>query len=192
MSLPANDSLISGSTQSITAYSASWSLIIGAVNVGTSGAFGNSSFSDSGAFWNADVFPNDQYSQLVLVNGGGSIYCGPCVRASAGGGGNAYRLDLTPTSGTWHVAKLVGGAFTNLSGDQSGTFSNGDTLKLTAVGTTITAYQNGSVLYTTTDSSLASGSAGIYFYDVGNPPDVKTWQGGSLAVAAGATVAWLV
>ena len=63
MALPASDGFSTGSTQSLTAYSASWTIRNGAVQVGTFGsgmAYGNST--NNCAYWNADSFADSDYS----------------------------------------------------------------------------------------------------------------------------------
>jgi hypothetical protein len=190
MSLPANDTLIAGSTQAIDVYSANWTQFSAATAnylASTSGGLGSSS-SDEGATWNADAFPNDQYAQAVANGGLTGAWNGVCVRSDTAGN-NLYQFRFNQGDSLWQVRKIVGGSATNLSGTNAGTFVNGDVIKLTIVGITLTAYQNGSVLYTTTDNSIASGRAGVNGIGVAsNGGFIKNWQAGSAATVA---VAWL-
>jgi hypothetical protein len=80
--------------------------------------------------------------------------------------------------------KWVAGAMT-LLGSSTG-FSDGETLRLEVVGTSITVKRAGSVVISVTDSAIASGSAGLLGSGaVGECLD--NWEGGSLA-AGGPTL----
>jgi hypothetical protein len=181
MSLPASDILTSGSDQAL---SSNWTTLVGSYHTQALGAYPVSN-GDCAAFWNADAFPNDQYSQAQVATSSDATgaYNGVLVRSGTAGGTNAYAFRYNTFNSVWQVSKIVAGAYTNLSGSQASTFATNDIIKLTVVGITLTAYQNSTVLYTTTDSSLTSGPAGIY----GNNPTtngpiyITNWQGGSLA-----------
>jgi len=176
VTLPANDNLVSGTTQSITAYSASWSLGAGAMNATVNGAVGNSTGADSIAFWNADAFPNDQYAN-VTVNTTGTTgnSTGPAVRCAAGT--NGYSLRLVPSQSAWNLVKQVAGVKTVIA-TGSLTISIGDSFQLTVQGTLLTALQNGVQFFSASDSALSSGSAGISGFSTAGPA-LTTWQGGA-------------
>jgi len=55
------------------------------------------------------------------------------------------------------------GSWTQLDGRSVGC-QNGDVLKATIVGSTITAYKNGTAVFSVNDSTFKSGSPGIGFY----------------------------
>ena len=56
------------------------------------------------------------------------------------------------------------GDFTLLDAHTISVVGNGDTIKATIIGTTITAFLNGSSLFSVTDSTYSSGNPGIGFY----------------------------
>jgi PASTA domain len=176
----ATDQLISSSTESITTYSTNWSLAEGAYNVTTLGGVGNAT--DSAAFWNAAIFPNNQFSQATLhsvgMTTGGN---GVAVRCTANSGGNYYSVRVnggSPTS--YNVLKIVNGIGTSLTGGNvTNVFSVGDVILLTIVGSTLSAYQNTTLLFTTTDSSLTAGSPGVAATGTTGPA-VTSWSGGGI------------
>lgn len=181
MSLPATDNLIHGSNESLTAYSANWTIILNSYQVNTNGGSGNFSGGICTAFWNADVFPNDQSAQCVINAAGAAVnFNGILVRGGGSAGtGYGYSAYASVTSSEYAVFKTVAGAVTTLSGTLSHAFAPSDLLYLSAVGTTITFKQNGTTLYSVTDASLASGSAGLTAYGT-NTDVITSWQGGAI------------
>lgn len=152
--------------------------------------------SDVNAFWNADTFANDQYSQLVLVDRGDGAF-GVTVRAANTGDSawDAYEFYTDTISGGGHteLAVIVNGASTVLR-SYATTVAAGNTIKLDVVGTTLTAYKNGVSLGTQSDSTYSSGSAGINSWS-GNTtrPTFDNWEGGNIGGAVVATaprLAW--
>jgi hypothetical protein len=144
---------------------------------------------DVNAFWNADAFANDQYSQIVPV-GFGSGAMGVTVRAANTGDSawDAYELYTDGLSGAGHteLAVIVNGASTVLRSFAT-TVATGNTIKLDAVGTTLTAYKNGVSLGTQTDSTYGSGSAGINsFWGTGAAPTFDNWEAGNVGTTAAA------
>lgn len=127
------------------------------------------------AFWNADTFAADQYSQCVCVTG--NSFSGPSVRASGTGGSrSAYFLDSSVAGTT--IRKQVAAAETVLK-----TIANpavNDVVRLEVSGSTLTIKYNGTTIDTTTDASLTSGSAGIVCYNGGTSERVDDWEGGNL------------
>src|SRR5688572_23009374 len=129
-------------------------LISDANNVKLNAAQGNS------AYWDADTFADDQYSQVVIATVSGDAV-GPMVRAS----GLTGYIALVGNSGTEITiqrvdgdenATVLGATFTGL------TIGNGDTIRLEASGTSLTVKQNGATIGSRTDSTYTSGAAGIF------------------------------
>lgn len=141
----------------------------------TSNQAGGADTEYSMAFWNADAFTDDQYSQLVRVNN--ENYRAPAVRCDATSGGNCYAAFSNATQ--WH--KLVNGTWSQL-GNISNTALN-DVIRLEVVGTGLDYQINGSSANTTTDASLTEGAAGMAFF--GATSRVDDWEGGDLGVAGG-------
>jgi uncharacterized protein YjdB len=135
------------------------------------------------AFWNANTFSNDQYSQ-VRVGGGlatGSQYVQIAVRSTGTSNssytGYAFYTDGAAGAGHSEVAKVINGTWTALRSFAT-TFGTGDVVKLKVVGTSITVYKNGVALGTVTDSSLPNGSPGVGVY--GSSAMLDDWEGGSV------------
>jgi hypothetical protein len=132
---------------------------------------------DSSAFWNADAFDDDQYSQFTwgvnAVNG----YAGPVVRASGTGGSSSNYLFLYEI-GIIRIYKCVGGSY-SVVGDLGGSATANDIVRIEVEGTTIRGYINGVQRGSDqSDASHASGSAGFYIFSTATRID--DWEGGNL------------
>jgi uncharacterized protein YjdB len=153
---------------------------------------GSANAKDLFAFWSANTFSNDQYSQATITGGlsGGSQYVQIIVRATGTGDGrySNYLFYTDGASGGGHteVAKNINGAQTTFR-SFAVTFATGDIIKISAVGTTITCYKNGVAIGSVTDSSLPGGSPGIGVY--GSTVTVDNWEGGTLVAASPPAVA---
>lgn len=115
------------------------------------------------AAWATD-FTDDQVVQATLAalpTSGATDYAYLFVRAQASTGGydNVYELEIDRSSGSWRkrLYKVSGGAYTQIGSTDTTTVSAGAVFKLTAVGSTITAYQDGAVIATGADSTFATG-----------------------------------
>ena len=196
MALPAQDSFTTATTQSLTSYSANWTISYGGFSVDATAdaVYPTSAAAESGAYWNADTFNADQYAQATLSNivvADASI--GVAVRCSSGG--NYYGLYYTGGAGGMvFIFKLVSGTFGDLGYATVGAWSVGDVLRLEISGTTLTPKRNGTVISAIgakTDTSLSSGSAGICGYDTNSDCRLDDWQGGDLGGAADVPLALL-
>ena len=149
------------------------------------------------ALWNADSFADDQYAQLVIetiayINK--SNHVGVIVRASTdtGSGRDYYYVtvggDQFGSNDNTTFGKIVDGTNTEFVQNTDTDWAVTDTLELEAEGTTIRVLRNGVALggsFTTTDSDLSSGSAGL----IGGGADNMTgddWEGGDITGAAAA------
>ena len=144
---------------------------------------------DSYAFYDAVAFPNDHYSKAKIVALGASdSVAGVAVRmtGTAAGGNLACYVGFVDAAGTtasihWWNSGTYQAQLTSFGV----TFTAGDTLELRAVGTTISLYINGSLAGSTTDSNLASGSAGLgsYVSVEANSATWDDWEGGDFGAA---------
>lgn len=154
-------------------------------------------FTDSCEFYSNITWPNDQYSQVTVTgisgttNGAG---IGAAVRVDPTnlGGGNAY-INLywvvvnSAASNNVSLVKRIANVETSL-GQRTQAFSNGDIVRLEVQGTTLRVYRNGVQLGADfTDSSIASGSAGMSLSGPMTAGSVDAWEGGSIAVAGAGT-----
>lgn len=138
------------------------------------------------AYWDADTFANDQYSQIVYRGEG---YGGPTARCAETN--QCYQV-VAHTSEHITIRKMAAdGTMTTLYTSDSGASQTGDVVRIEVTGsstTTIKAIRTRSgtpTEWSTTDSSspFTSGSAGIGVYaGFGNPLD--DWEGGNLDAPA--------
>ncbi len=146
------------------------------------------------AYWSANTFSNDQYSQVRIAGGlsNNTQFVELIVRASGNTDRtyNGYAFYSDGLADPWHTAldRITNGTWTALK-TFSTTFAPGDVMKISAIGTTITCYKNGVAIGSVTDAALASGAPGVGVY--GNRVTLDDWQGGPVLVAAApvATVA---
>lgn len=140
-----------------------------------------------GAFWNANAFNSDQYSEITIAGTAGAI--APTVRCSSAGGENGYEAYFSGTfgsAGTMFFQKSVAGAVTNVS-NVGVTVSVGDVIRIEAAGTTVTIYKNGTSILTAQDTSLTSGNPGIFTQS--NPvtkAQASLWAGGNIPTLSSA------
>jgi uncharacterized protein YjdB len=138
------------------------------------------------AYWSANSFGADQYSQARIAGGlsSGSQYVQIIARASGKGDATysnyLFYTDGASGSGHTEVAKNINGVQTTLKSFAT-TFASGDVIKIGVAGTTITCYKNGVALGTVSDASLTGGAPGIGVY--GSTITVDDWEGGSAAAA---------
>lgn len=123
------------------------------------------------AYWNANTFGNDQFSQMTIVTIGNHI--GAAVRAS---GNNDYSCDENTT--TMFLLKLTAGTESQLTSTGI-TGANGDVVRTEVSGNQLSCFQNGVLkIGPFTDNSFSSGSPGIYAFS--NTTALDNWSGGNL------------
>ena len=128
--------------------------------------------SRNSAFWNANTFSADQFSQMTITTIGNHI--GAAVRATAGG--NDYSCDENTT--TLFLLKLAGGTEGTLT-SVGVTGANGDIIRAEVQGNQISCFQNGVLkIGPFTDNSYATGQPGIYSFS--NTTALDNWSGGNL------------
>lgn len=137
------------------------------------------------AYWSADAFADDQYSEFTVTTVAEQF--GPAVRCSGTGGAtdNYWLLLRASGEGSSFIFKTDAGSFTSLADLGAVAWTAGDVARIEVSGTTVTAKRNGVTLDSATDSSLASGSAGIMCR--GDGAVVDDWAGGDLGGGGGAT-----
>jgi hypothetical protein len=135
-----------------------------------------------GNFYSGITWPNDQYSEFTLATlTTGSL--GPVARCSSSAE-TYYRLQLAASGGSQAVGINLMNAGSSSTLGTSSNFSTavGGILKIQAQGTTISAWYNGAQKLSVTDSTLSSGSAGIYLQPFlsNNSCQISAWDGGSV------------
>lgn len=178
MSLPATDTFTGSDGTSPP--NANWTNQDIGVAIKTNAVASASGGSYGFSYWSADVFNNDQYAFCTNVGGQNG---GPVVRAS--GTNNCYFLDENDSGGSnTYLFKRVAGGYTVVQ-TFGLTFAGGDVGKISVSGTTIKCFKNGAQIGTdSSDSSLASGSAGIMSLTSPTLPAQDTWEGGNVGAAA--------
>jgi hypothetical protein len=130
------------------------------------------------AVWNADTFPDDQYSAIdVLWNGAGNgDFLHLIVRAQPGGAEFVNYYDfLSNGHSASEIRQWDSFTPTVLASDSSITFVSGDRLKFEAVGNNLNAYKNDVLILTATDSRWTSGVPGFGLYPEGAAV-VDNWE----------------
>ena len=132
------------------------------------------------AHWNADAFDNDQWAQLTRPTAN-FAEMGPCVRVHA----TAHTgYELKYDNGNKYMTRRVAGSGTTLASYNSGGVSTDDVMRFEVVGTTLTPKLNGVVdsdLGAQTDSSIASGSGGLFGYADSTGATGDDWSAGNMA-----------
>lgn len=139
------------------------------------------------AWWIANSFEDDQYSEATIISDNLG-FKGVIVRADTSGGDNAY-LVITFHASTIRIYKVVSSTYTELQ-DTGITPIAGDRLRIEVTGQApnieLKAYLNDVQIGTTITglSDHNSGAAGIFGQDPGGlTPRVDDWEGGNMADA---------
>jgi hypothetical protein len=144
----------------------------------SNGVAGVNTYAGNCAYWNANSFNNDQYSQIKVLDTAG--FPGVILRH----GTNYYAAGVTSATRI-NIWRYDAGAFTNLATINTAVAVN-DIFKADVVGTVITVYINGVPVgnYDDTGSSIVSGPPGVYVYGIlASAPDLDDWEGGNTTVA---------
>jgi fibronectin type III domain protein len=137
------------------------------------------------AFWSADSFTDDQYSQIMITKMGS--WPGVIVRAD--GILDRFYLALLVGPNDYRIYRRWDGAYYLLATGTTETWQVGDVLTLGVVGSanpvTVTLYHNGSAVLNWTSSSAAEvktgGNPGIGIYSPsGEGLTLDNWEGGNV------------
>lgn len=181
MALPATDNF----TRANGGLGANWTTVTGASapqivgNLVEPAAVGGT---NSEARWNADALGNDQYAEIVIValNTASGRQAAAMVRC-ASAARTFYSAQASGPLGattTITLEKRVAGTKTVL-GSVVTTVAANDVLRISAVGTVLTATLNGATVIQLIDSTIAAGSPGLVIAtDVGAITDAKldSWR----------------
>ena len=140
------------------------------------------------SYWNGISWANDQWASATL-SVATSASVGVALRESTSGAQTAYLFYFAGpagglgSTGSFQIGKHVAGTFTSLA-TFAGTANIGDVITGSAVGTTLSLYQNGNLLISLTDASIASGAAGLVENaTVTANAKISAWTGGSVVNA---------
>jgi hypothetical protein len=163
MALPATETFTGTNGDPL---SSNWTVLDGGFQVQSNRIEGTIAETNA-AFWDADSFADDQYAQATIHPNAGAWNQGVLVRSAAPCVGY---LALASTATTLALLRLDGlETYVNLQtlSGLSPSLADGDLLRLVVVGTRLRMFVNGVQRGTdSTDSTYASGSAGILCYGV--------------------------
>ena len=156
---------------------ANWTAVIG---TNPYDVFSNTARCNGASAENASIYTpftpsNDQWAEATVAAQSNDAYIGPIVRGSTN---NYYIFYGDPNNRA--IYRLVSGTATNLASSASG-FAINDVLRLEVEGTTLRAYINGSLWTSLTDSSLASGNAGIGTWSNNNQGHLDNFTAANLS-----------
>ena len=163
------------------------------VQVPSSGvAEGTTENSNNAAYWSGNVvevggiWPADQYSEITILSLTAADM-GPRVRQSSSAN-TSYQANINGSLGAGlgsiTLYSIIAGTVAQIGSTISNlTFSVGDVIRLEGVGSTLTIYQNGSLLPggTFTDTNIASGSPCFTLYPTSltlSVSEISLWAGG--------------
>ncbi len=134
--------------------------------------------SDNVAYWNANSFASNHYSEVVLpsIQQDG----GPVIRHTTVGV-NFYLFDVDAVDTTSNITMFLhdGTGFHQLGTNANGTFAINDVIRLDGTGSTLTATQNSIQILQKTDSTLSGGQPGIHCFNTNMQWD--NWVGGPIS-----------
>ena len=132
--------------------------------------------------WIAQNFLADQFSRATIttLTNGPNDLAAVTVRGTGTSTDTEYGF-VCVNGGSGIYKRIASVQSTIISGGPS--CAVGNAIELDAVGTTLTALINGTVVLTTTDSSIASGQPGLWLWA---NDGVSNWVGGSLTPGNGA------
>jgi hypothetical protein len=124
--------------------------------------------------YNDQILSLDQYSQITFKNI--NSYNGVILRSNAS---NYTQYQIAINSTNVQFTRIVSGTFYLIGEVSSGAWAAGDTLKGSITGSTLSAYKNGKLLGSITDTSpiITPGYPGIYLFENGS---ISSWTGSML------------
>ncbi len=177
MSLPATEDFAGTG-----ALSANWTAQTGDPRRTADEGEGGSVGANNSAFWNADVFNNDQYSKAIVR----SIHYPAVTVRQLGTGSGRQGYQFTASDAFGGIYRTDAGIDALIQSITTSP-SSGDEIKITVEGSTIRAWVNGVQVGTDqADATYASGSAGFTVFPGSVVADghIDNWEGGNLAAAS--------
>jgi hypothetical protein len=129
------------------------------------------------AYWSANTFGGNQFAAASFPDSSGSNY-GPAiaVRLSNSTGYVLWYGNSAGAVSIWRMDSST--SWTELQASAKLTIAATDVWQLQAVGSTLTGYQNGKQVVTTTDTHYTTGAPGIWMYYAAN--QITNWSGGDV------------
>jgi len=129
------------------------------------------------AYWSANTFGSNQYAAASFPNSSGTNW-GPAiaVRLSNSKGYILWYGNQTNVVSIWRMDSST--SWTQLKVSAQLTIAATDVWRFQAVGSTLTGYQNGKQVITTSDTRYTTGAPGIWMYFATN--QISNWSGGDV------------
>lgn len=178
--LPATDTFTNSNGTALATHSASWTVVVGAIDIQSNAAHGNTAVNFSAARWTADAFNANQYAQGV-VSGAANGYVGPAVRVSADGDG--YYALWNPVTNTLDLSRIDNGNTETILNSVAAAAA-GSVIRIEANGSTIRVLDDGVQVLSEPDATYSSGAGGMYFYD-DEAVFLDTYEAGNLGGGGG-------
>lgn len=162
-----------------------------AMQIVTNAAVPTNVNADASELYTGVVWPNDQWSEItfsVTDNATNDTGAGAVVRC-APAAITWYRASGNLSGYTMYVA--LAGVYTLVTSGVGTTFTTGDALRLEIQGTTWRLKKNGVQFATGTDTTVASGSAGVSYSGSDNITGIGSWQGGDFSSGSPSSIAWI-
>ena len=136
------------------------------------------------------TFGADQYAQIVIAYAPVSYDVGVIVRGTGGASDLGYLL-VTASDSILQIFLIVSGGFYALATFALGVgLSGGETLMLTAKGTTLEAYVDGASVGSTTNATLATGGVGLYCSKKASAVVGDNFEAGNLTAFIPPPISW--
>jgi len=177
MSLPASDNFNRDDENPLAG---NWTTVTGqnALRLVNNRVAGTVSGKSSAAYWNADAFNDDHWSQATISLSNANGHDGPICRAQDDAN-TFYLFGVKSDVGYGRYYKCVAGTVTQI-GSNAGAVVQSDVLKLQVVGDQLTGSINGVAQTAQTDTAIPSGgSAGLREYQTDGRLD--DWSGDNVA-----------
>ena len=186
MALPKTDAFTAANGTALHTYDAGWVANDAGGGhdfvINTNACAANGSGVDFASHWSSDAFDADQYAQATVA-AISTAQIGVAVRCASGNTVTYYGLYAANGAGS-QLFKNVAASWTQIGSDAD-TFAANDVMRLEGSGTTLTGKKNGSNISigARTDTSIASGYAGVCQYDASTGSRVDSFSGGNLSSA---------
>jgi hypothetical protein len=139
---------------------------------------------DRGNYVNAITPGNNQWAEVLIstLTGASNADEGGGVALRIATGARTYYrfVASNQASGKCYIQKIVTGTMTPLGNGTAAAAWPGHTLKAWVNGTTLSIYQDGTLVTSVTDSSIASGRIGMGFSSNASAYTADDFRGGSL------------
>lgn len=169
-----------------TPLAGNWSTVTGnsAFNLASNSITPSDLANNCAARYSAITWGNDQSSKAAITGTGSSALEGPGLAVRCASGANTMYVLIVGDSGTSNaivIGRFIAGAFTSLAATTR-TWAGGDTWEYTVHGPAsaalLSAYHNGTLVQSFTDnSSIGSGSPGVFYSSISDAATINDWTG---------------